>query len=209
MNSISLRIPDDDLNTMSDEEQLQRLSDCFRITVAGVTEAARILAWREANGKDMARFYAVAGPWLAWLRLVPNQLLAELVCNYFSRPKALNLFATLPTTDQKRVVADEPLLLLALDQASMTPTKSLYPTSLLVTKQDQFDQVFKKGGIRSEAEQRLYLDAQLKKAKKPLTSAIGIMKLDDERDGVMVGRTFISRTDLKTAVRELEKRIAS
>ncbi len=204
MSAIALAsMPEDepDLNSLSNDQLLQRLTDALSVTLAGLCEGARIVKIFDTRG---VKLDAKRIPILRQLRQIADGwLLPETMMNYYYRATSLfRKIAAIPTAEQQRLVNGEPVPLLVYDP--IAGQRTILPVDPLYMDKDQIEQAFHRDHIRwSEAEQAAFLASKREKAALPIPECVGPFKVDRERDGVMLGKRFISRADLKAAIRML------
>ncbi len=188
-----------DLKAMSTDDLKGALLECLRITARALRDAAFIVHELEERGEDLD---ALKMSWMKWLRLIAHgQVSADAVARFAGKVTLLDAVGGLPLPDQDRLAGGEPVRLLVYTTDGKPTHRMADPRDLTP---DQIRQVFDKRCIRNEAAQALYLDDKRQKAARAVPSAVGELKIDRERSGVMHGRKFIPLADLVAAVKALQ-----
>lgn len=202
MSNIIIATPDgdDEFRDLSNDELRRRLSDSLGLTAKSLLRSARLVGALERRGEDLSGLKIGI---LNHLRKIAcGQLLPEVLVRYAAKPSLVVLIGNLPITDQQRLVDGELVRLLLVGGDGRRDHVMADPLNM---RPHQVSQAFARDHIRTEAEQYLILVGKQQEAKRPLPQAVGNMRIDDERDGVMVGRLFIPLADLETAVALLRK----
>jgi hypothetical protein len=204
----NLPVPSDDredlfarFREMTVEELMQLLADGLNLTARSLLSNAVAIAVLEEKGKDLSGLKISL---LHHLRKIAcGQLLPEVVVRFAGKPSLITRVGSLPIPEQRRLAAGEHVLLLVPDVHEGGYTHRM--ADPLDMSAAQISQVFARDHIRSEAEQALKLDERHEEARTPIPETVGNLKIDKERDGIMVGRHFVSRSDMETALRILRK----
>lgn len=192
-----------DLSGLATEELRQQLAEALRITALDFVRLAMIVTELESRGEDLETLKIGI---LHHLRKIAcGQLLPDVVVRFYLMPVLISAIGNLPIPDQQRLASGE-LVQVAIQTPNGDLTHRL--ADPLEMTQAQRKQVFAKDHIRNLAEQRNFLDQQQTiqgTASKRTPEHIGQLRIDPERRGVVVARTFVSLSDLEAAVRVLKR----
>lgn len=187
-----------DLSKMSLDDLKKSLAETMLLTATAFVRGARIVRELEERGEDLTALKLNMLPCLR--KIAFGQLDPEAAVRFYHSPSLLAMVGGLPLPDQRRLAAGDPIPL-----ALPGPTTTHRMADPIQMLPPQRRQVFAKDHIRSVEEQLLYLDEQSTRAKTTRTpEQIGQGRIDKERGGVMVNRTFCSLSDIKAWVRALQ-----
>lgn len=201
--------PDDSFNDKK-RAWLERLAALIQRTAADLVAMAQIVHEIDEEGLDPNEVLAVLklGPdFIGNLRLIHEKRLDAkffTVCGH--KKKLIAAMSRLSSVDSGRIVEEKSVAVVVYDHKG---NRDLRNVPLEDLNDDQIRQVFAGNHLRTEGEQHRYLDHEAKEKQEAIPSFVGVLRMDEEKDGVWHGRTFIPRADLKTAIRELEKKKAS
>lgn len=194
----NLTVTDKQLEAMGEEELIAVFNVGGLATVAGVMLQSRVLKVFERKGFDVGK---LKSGWLRLLRQVAcGQVLPEAAQRFLLTIVGTYIFS-LPIPDQKRLASGERVPL-------MLPNGEHLLADPLEMTREQVNQVFTKGHIRSESEQRLWLEQRKAEAAKPIPERIGKVRLDPQAGGAAIPRGFYPLADLKKIVTNLERAMA-
>lgn len=179
----------------------RELVESLGLTARGLLRCACIVHVLEERGEDLT---AMQIGIINFLRKIAcGQLLPEVVVRFAGNTVLLKRIENLPIADQRRLATGSPVALLVLGTDGGRTIRQADP--LKMTAQ-QVKQAFAGDHIRDEGEQALLLDDRREQASRPLSSMVGPLRLDPDRDGATCGRTFVSLANLEEAVRQLKRR---
>lgn len=192
-----VNITDEQIAAMSDADLTAFLGKVLYATAELIALAGRVYRVRLASGKEMP---ALVGIWKTYLPLVASgAVLPATVATLASYSTVLKAVAALPIEQQQRLIDGEPI-----NVCERNPrTGAIDFTKLRVSdlRPAHVKLVFGDRTIRSEAEQRAIITADVSKPKSapPIITA-GNFKIDRAAGVLLVGRT---RVDLDTLSRAL------
>jgi hypothetical protein len=185
----------------------------------------RLRAIAREIGKDMVLSFAIGLRKLVWIymrardlkappevmedlrivryldKMAAGIVLIELVAKFYDRPNLLSRLATLTPEDQRRFIADEKIPL--VEAGSKGDTRLVRPSEMT---QVQINQLFSPEGIRTEAEQVLYLSDEAKKREAPPVTEDPFTLNRSRKEIVIHQPATIKLSQLKRWVAELTKR---
>jgi len=177
------------IRAMTDTDELRSmLVQSLGATVAHFIRQGAVLRRLEELGIDLrdGDFEIVLLPWVR--KVAYDQLLPELLVAYLGKLSRLYKLAILTKPEQQRIIADEGMRVMLIDGDVRT-----VPVSLLTRL--EFNQVFGREGIRTDAAQITYLREQQERAvpKAPLPEVL----LDRKRQQIHVtGAKVLTFADL-------------
>lgn len=185
---------------MPTERLRQELTRGLQITAHNLLRLAMIVKALEDRGEDLSDLRVGM---LAHLRRIAyGQTTAEVVVRFSGFPSLIGIIANLPMPDQQRLGAGEPVKLLV--RGSNGPEHRLVDP--LALSREQARQVFARDHIRDESEQIVWLESprnQPTKESRPRYRELGRHRVDIERQGLVVNRTFVPLEVLVQALAEL------
>jgi hypothetical protein len=179
--------------------QLQQwLIDSLRVTAERLLYLAAIVQELEIRGENLS---GMRIGMMRWLRLIASgQLLPEVVVRYSGKQKLLERIATLPAAEQRRLIDDPTIVILAAGQP-----RSIDP---LAIPYKAIDQVFADDHIRDEEEQEIWLgsrDVNVGTRKRRNKEYLRQREphADHEHGGIRVGRSFVPKARIVMCLAEL------
>lgn len=200
MTEVALSTPHDppaDLVSLSPPELRAELVRSIRMTVESLIRMSWIVRLLEEKGEDLSDIRLSI---LGYLRKIAyGQVSPEAVVRFAERPTILQKIASLPMPDQIKLASGSPVKVLIRSPDGSMDHRMLDPTIL---SRNQVAQVFGPGGrLRDEAEQSCYLDDRRATTTKYGTPSIPAkIRVDAERGGIRVGKTFVATADLLEAL---------
>jgi hypothetical protein len=188
------------LRSMTDEQLLEELKTGMRVNADNLLRMALVVKELESRGADLS------GVKLGLLhhlrRIACGQMLPEVVTQFAWSPALIARIGSLPLSEQRKLVDGDRVKMLTYGPDGSMTHRLADPVAMTP---DQVNQVFARDHIRDDSEQALWLDRRVirERAKKAIPERIGDMHIDKEREGVVVGRTFIPLDHLRRAVKAL------
>jgi hypothetical protein len=188
----------DAIDAMTDpQEVLRLLEENLCMSLRGVIRAAALVRQAEKMKLDLSHLHS---PRLEYLRNVAcGQLLPQIFFSYQDRMEIVKKIAALPLPDQQRIAEGKGVKLFDL-QGGMKEPDPRFLTSFEVR------QVFGKHGLRTEADQIIYLREQ--QEKRPGPAPRPEIVVDRKHGGIIVriegaAEKFIPVSDLLRYASEL------
>ncbi len=133
-------------------------------------------------------------------KIACGQVLPEVVVRFAGSAMLINAVSGLPLDDQRDIVDGKSVKLWVYSPDGKKTWRTPDPMAMTPS---QVRQVFAKDHIRGEGEQSLILDQWIAKKQNKRPDRIGNVRIDKERGGAMVGKTFVPLADLIAAVAAL------
>lgn len=199
MNTVIIREPDDQsaIAVMTTAELRTELAKGLTLTAATLQRLAYIWSELEKRGEDLSelrRGIAASLPLIA-----TGALVAEVVVAFASRPSVLRSIVGLPHEQQRDLAAGKPVPLVTDAGEGEYAVKNLPVASLSAA---QCRQVFGVGVIRDAEEQEALLEdikRPKRRAKEEPTRQYNV-RPDKIRDGVWIGKAFVSKVEMIAAL---------
>lgn len=193
----------DDLRALSTESLRAELARQMAHTAQHLVRLACIVRVLEDRGEDLR---GLVVPLLDHLRRIAyGQVLPEVVVRFADQPLLLAAVASLPIPDQRPLAAGEPLRLLVPvpEEQGGGWTHRLVPPARL--GKAGIAQVFDRGRLRSDGEQRDWLAQKAREAaaRAPRAPRRGKARADRDRGEVVVGRSRAPLADVLAALADL------
>ncbi|HUT57157.1 MAG TPA: hypothetical protein VNA25_04715 [Phycisphaerae bacterium] len=154
MNELRTVAVNDELVTKTTDELVKELLECFEITAAKLGRAAKIVRQLDDRGYDFSSLRLVGINWLR--RIAYNQMLPEVMEKFRSDSTLVDKIASLPLNEQARLVAEDGSVeMVCLADNGEFTVRKVAPGEM--TKQEMRI-AFCRGGIRTLAEQRGYIE---------------------------------------------------
>jgi hypothetical protein len=188
---------------LTDEMLDARIRDMHRNVIDNYLEMAALLAEWKRRKKDIGVFQlAGVGDYL--LRVGEGQLTPEVFDRYWPDVDMLAFFSGLLVSQQREYMGGKTIPVATGPHGSQELPMTI-ETILQTDKKvpGLRSQVFYRNRVNDIARQRALILEREKEASKPLPETIAGMVIDRERGGVMVKRNFISKEDLRRALRAL------
>jgi hypothetical protein len=171
------------------------LVNCLSLTAKNMMNAAIIVVEMERRGEDVEGLKISL---LHHLRKVAcGQLLPEIIVRFAGSPLLIGCIGNLPISSQRKIADGEPVLM------SLPGADNHRMVDPLTMTRSQISIVFARDHIRTHAEQLVLLDHRKQQAAKPIPESIGKVRIDRERGGIVVGRTFVPKCDVLAAIKLL------
>ncbi len=152
-----------------------------------------VLAWK-LKGRDLAEL-GLNGMTHWLLEIGSDRIYYGLVARFVRNKEMIIKLSRLPYADQKHIADGGTVALLVMAKEVPTEINSS-PADL---QPDQFKQVFGTDHIRPIAEQRLWIEQQKARAKKPVPDSVGHFSIDAERCLAIFNGRRGDAMDLSTA----------
>lgn len=188
-----------EFHSMTTEDLKTALADSLGLTAKSLLRSACLVHVLEERGEDLTGLRI--GMLNHLKKIACGQLLPEVVVRFAGKPSLIAVVGNLPIDQQCRLAAGDAVQLLVYGDDGKRTIRNADP---LVMTPRQVMQVFARDHVRNQAEQALILDERRERASLPVPAAVGKMKIDKERGGVIVGRQFIPLVDLVAAVKALQ-----
>lgn len=184
-----------DLVGMNNQQLREALVRQLEITVESLTRLAWIVRLLEERGEDLSDLRI--GLLTHLRRIAHGQVLPQLVVKFASMPLLLQRVSLLPLPDQKQLV-EGGMVLLVVRRAEGFDKRMADPARM---GKEQIWQVFGPDRIRSEQEQILYLEER--QTDKVKTPPHGKVRADRNRQGLIVNRSFVTKTEVLEALAQM------
>lgn len=196
----TLSIPDmyAQVSALPTERLRDELARGLAMTATNLVRLAVIVRALEERGEDLSELHGLG--MVAYLRQIAHgQVLPEAVVRFSGYPMLLERVRGLPLPDQKRLTDGETVKLVILTDGR---SDHRLADPLKLTR-DQVSQVFARDHIRDEQEQRAMLEDRQARPKPSKPVFHGRIRADRERDGIVIGKTFVPAGDVLGAMADL------
>ena len=184
-------------------EQLYEAFDVARVvTCKQIQRMASIVRLLEERGEDLSEIKQAS---LQSYRLIgQGQLLPEVFQLYCGSPLLFNRIRTYPLSEQRKLASDAPMRILSADN----PAEDCRIVKPSVMTRDEVHQAFAENHIRTDGEQRSWLERLVSRVKRKTKERPDII-LEKKKRGITVSAggqsVFISSTDMHNYLMELGK----
>lgn len=203
---MQLTKPDDEFGQKK-RAWLERIAAAIKTTADNLAVMAQVVAEIDADGLDPNEVLAelcLGADFIGHLRLIHcGQLDSAFFVTCGHKKRLVNAIVRLPDHDRERIIRENQARVVVV-MPDGQKTHRLVPLRELT--EEQVNQVFDRTYVRDDNQQASYLNNKQRQAREDIPSSVGVLKLDEDRDGVVHGRTFIPRSDLETAVSLLRRR---
>lgn len=182
-----------------DADQLRRLlSESLGLAAESLMRAAMIVRALEEKGEDLSDLRIGL---LGYLRQIAyGQVRPAVVVRYAEYPSLLRRVAALPLPDQDSLAEGNPLTMVVRRDDGSFDRRMVDPLKLPFA---DVKRVIGLGRIHDESDQILLMEADRERPKKRKHLPSGAVRPDRNRNGVVVGRTFIPLADVLAATSAL------
>lgn len=192
-----------ELTDLSTDKLRAALVSTMAKTVAQLTRLAWIVRILEERGEDLGDLKISLVPYLR--QIAYGQILPEVVMRYGERPSLVRAISALPLPDQQRLAAGERVVLALRAPDGSVDHRMVDPLTLTSS---QVARVFAKDRIRPVDEQLVMAEGEKPRKPKLLTVAVGPVRVDRKRNGLIVGRTFVPTAMVVDALAQLREPIS-